>query len=87
MVLFQKNLPPEINNNNYNYSKKKTHQLLQCKKTTVLLLFRGANNNSEGKRKTASWRFVLADMNVIEHLQDDFEEEDRERRKRRVYEY
>lgn len=23
MVFFQKNIPPEINNNNYNYSKKK----------------------------------------------------------------
>lgn len=64
MVLFQKNLPPEINNNNYNYSTKKQH-----------ISYFSLNNRSVApqrreqqfwENKTASWRFVLADMKVTE---------------------
>lgn len=67
MVFFQKNIPPEINNNNYNYSKKNTHthisyflqkQPLCCSSETALTIQRNT--------KPASWRFVLADMKVIE---------------------
>lgn len=78
MILFQKNLPPEINNNNYNYSKKKK------KKTRQLLLAKQAFcfSSEEGitilRKQNSVLQICISRHESNWAVQDDFEEEDGE---------